>query len=65
MAEKTHDLLTMTEVAKRLRVTSDRRRRKALHSALRKLGIVPIEVTVGDWRVRRADLEAALAGAKP
>lgn len=59
-----HDLLTMTEVAKRLRLPPDKRRRKALHTALRKLGVAPIEITTGDFRVRRVDLDAALSGAR-
>lgn len=59
---KTHDLLTMAEVAKRLRLAPDKRRRKAVHVALRKLGVIPIEFSTGEWRVRRVDLDAALSG---
>lgn len=59
-----HDLLTMTEVAKRLRLPPDKSRRKAIHTALRKLGVDMIEITTGDFRVRRVDLDAALCGGK-
>ena len=59
-----HDLMTMAEVAKRLRLPPDSRRRKAVHSALRKLGIEPIEIATNDFRVRRVDLDEALNGAR-
>lgn len=59
-----HDLMTMTEVARRLRLPPDSRRRKTVHTALRKLGVVAIEIATNDFRVRRVDLDEALHGAR-
>ena len=55
-----NDLLSLDEIRVRLRIEDPTRTRKRILATLRRLGIPTREIARQDWRVRRADLDAAI-----